>query len=196
MLKILNLGCGNNPMQSTPEIEYVNADAYPRKAGIFHCTIRKPPLVFLNKETKENFTFNNGTFDRIYFFHTIEYIPEEHHGQLLGEFRRMLKPGGNLCISYPEFEQIAKNWLANKNGQRDFWKRTIYGRGTTEWDRHKALMHTPDFIRSLGLLGFKVISAKSEKGQPFNTMLIATPSEPTLTYETLLAREVESAPGT
>lgn len=156
----------------------MNADAI-KKEGIYKMNIMKLPYTFWAAQT----------FDKVYLFHTIEHIPAEYHATLLVELRRILKVGGHLCISYPEFPKVIKNYLDNKNNDRDWWAKVVYGRGLNNWDRHKAAMDTTYFSILLQQVGLKVLSAKPEKREDYNTMLICTPSEPMPTYEELLGQD-------
>lgn len=176
--RILNLGCGRNPLLSTDEVQYINVDM-----GV------KDPMIFNFDATKTPYPFPDKDFDRIYFFHTIEHIPEEQHAGILVEFRRLLKDEGRICLAYPEFKKIAQNYIDNKGDDRQFWKATIYGRGLTEWDRHKALMDTEEFTRFVLSCGLKVVASHPEPKQEFNTITILEKGTPTLTYESLMEEE-------
>lgn len=176
--RILNLGCGSTPLKSSDEVQYINVDMGVKHELIFNFDITKTPYPFPPED-----------FDEIYFFHTIEHIPEEQHAALLCEFRRVLKNEGRICLAYPEFKKIAQNYLDNKNDDRRFWKATIYGRGLTEWDRHKALMDTDEFSRFVLSCGLKVVATHPEKNQEFNTITILMKGTPTLTYESLMEEE-------
>jgi predicted SAM-dependent methyltransferase len=176
--KILNLGCGRMPLPSNPETEYVNADANPYTSEIVKLDVTVTP-----------FPFEAETFDRIYLFHMIEHIPEGDHYKLLTEIRRILKPDGIVALSYPEFTEVARRYLEGK-GDREFWKIAIYGSSENHWMMHKALMDTRYFKLTLEACGLRMIDAYPEtNGQEFNTVCIAKPCEPTLTYEELMRRE-------
>ena len=176
-IKVLNLGCGRSPLKSTDAVEYTNLDMV------------KHPLIQKWNIMKFPYPLARASFDKCYFFHCIEHIPENYHKAVLTEVWNVLKPNGRLFISYPEFKKIAMNYIQNTGGQRDFWKATIYGRGTTEWDRHKALMDTTYFEITLREVGFKLISAKPEKTEIYNTVVIVDKVEPLVTYEQMLGTE-------
>jgi 2-polyprenyl-3-methyl-5-hydroxy-6-metoxy-1,4-benzoquinol methylase len=54
----------------------------------------------------------SGSFDLVVSFETIEHL--EQHEQLLGEFRRLMKPGARLIISTPDTGQYSgKSGYAN-----------------------------------------------------------------------------------
>ncbi len=178
MQKYLNLCCGNNPVPSTDEVEMVNVDI-----------AIDNPLITKFDVTVTPYPLQDLEFDRIYMFHAIEHIPEELHGTLLKEFRRILKDEGQLVFAYPEFSAVIKRWQDAVGDDRDFWKHTIYGRGTTEWDRHKALMDTVDFAKYMSYFGWHMVGAAPEKGQEFNTVVVCMKAPFPLTYERLLEKE-------
>src|SRR5690348_9536204 len=93
--KSLNLGCGQSKITGA-----VNVDSNIKvEPDVVH-HIGKGPL-----------PFGDSTFDEIYFFHCIEHIEKRFHFLVLDDIHRVLKPGGILYISFPEFKHIAKAWL-------------------------------------------------------------------------------------
>lgn len=176
--RFLNLGCGNSPIISTEEVQVINVDASCKGELIINFDITSVPYPFTAEQ-----------FDRIYLFHTIEHIPEEDHGPLLTELRRIIKEEGELVLAYPEFTKVATNYIDNKDSNRDFWKLAIYGRGLTDWDRHKALMDTEEFSKRVIQFGWTVIGAVPEKNQDFNTIAVLRKSPYPATYETIMGAE-------
>ena len=178
MIKILNLGCGILPLKSTNSVEYSNVD------------MLKLPKVTQHDLTKVPYPFGALLFDKIIMAHVIEHIPEQKHVKILCELFRLLKPEGRLAISYPEFPKVAALYLKNRLIDVDIWKATIYGRGRDEWDRHKALMDTMYFRETLNSCGFKIIQCRAERKEHWNTVLICEKTDPMLTHEKLMEKEV------
>ncbi len=148
---ILNLGCGVNKVPGAVNIDlHGNPDV-------------RANILFL--------PFGNGTVDKIYLFHTIEHIKKALHHDLFTEIRRVLKQGGQLFVSYPEFTKCAQNFIDNKFGWRDFWSATIYGRQLQPNDFHVTLMYTPYFTRFLKDMGFDSIRTSPEPTEDFNTVV-------------------------
>ncbi len=181
MKKILNLGCGTLPLKSTKENEYTNIDVIDQGADnyIKHDLVTFP------------YPFISNLFHEIYLFHTIEHIPENYHAAIATELHRLIRIDGKIIITYPEFIKCADAYKANKDGRREYWKATIYGRGYTEADRHKALMDTPCFIDLLGKQGLKTTKVTAEKASPENTILCCVRVDKPLTYEHLMQKEFE-----
>lgn len=183
MLKTLNLGCGNNPLPADKDRVYYNMDVIKQRPKNYEYTYTRHDIM------KAPWPFEANFFDEVFMFHTIEHIPEEGHGLIISQIHAALKMDGRAVFSYPEFLKCADNYKKNKDGQRDFWKKTIYGRGLTEWDRHKALMDTPYFVELLHAFGFKYEKHKAERGQSFNTVLVVRKGESNdKTYESIMEK--------
>ena len=176
MLK-LNLGCGKEKIEGC-----VNIDVEPSCNPDLVLDFIRDPLPYKEDEV-----------DRIYLFHVIEHIPEVFHEKLLEEIRRVLKWDGKVYIAYPEFTECAKNYMENKQGKKEFWKNTIYGRQLYPSDFHVALMDTPDFIYLLRKVGFDHIIHKPETNEPYNTLVCCMKGEPMMSYEDVLAKEIFGA---
>lgn len=167
----LNFGCGNGKLSG-----FINCDVDPEVK----------PDVLLDM-TEVPYPFEENSASLIVCAHTIEHIEKRFHFAVLLEFARILQKDGLLILAYPEFTECAKNWLANKGGQREFWESTILGRGTTVHDRHISLMETIELSESLIEVGFEQIHVSKETNQDFNTIVRAKKGTPLQTYEQALA---------
>ena len=147
----------------------------------------KPDVVC---ELGKTLPFKDQEFDEIYFFHCIEHLEKWKHDFALAEIHRVLKLGGTLYLSYPEFSEIAKNWLENTEGKRKFWEATVFGRQLYPGDYHFSAMDTLELRERLSNFGFQVTNQFPEPNQPFNTVLWAERCESPVTYEELLYREI------
>lgn len=172
-MKTLNLGCGTEKI-----IGAVNVDM---------AAEAKPDLQF---DITSRFPLEDCSFDEVYFFHCIEHIEKFKHLFVLAEIHRVLKLGGTLYISYPEFEKICKNWLANFEGRRKFWEATIFGRQLYKGDYHCAAVNTLEIRQAFDDIGFRLEKNFSEPAQPFNTVLVAERLPRTPTYEQLIYEDI------
>lgn len=59
--------------------------------------------------------YEDKSVDVIYACHLIAYFDREEIIQILKEWKRVLKPGGTLRISTPDFGQLIKNYKAAMN---------------------------------------------------------------------------------
>ena len=57
--------------------------------------------------------FPDGSFDAVVSFYTLEHLPREQHGQILGRIHDWLRPGGLLLFSYEagEMNDVTGEWL-------------------------------------------------------------------------------------
>jgi len=178
-LKALNLGCGLTKFESSEDTEFINVDIDPKM---------NPDV--LHDITKIPFPFDKNSIDVVYLLHTIEHLNNEIQIKVLNEIRRVLKDNGILVVSYPEFIKVAQNYIDNKNGNRYFWKATIYGRQLSPFDYHVSLMDTRYFVQLLNALKFDVVTTRPEHKQVFNTLVIARKSNALLTREQVINDEI------
>lgn len=97
----LHLGCGaiNHP-------GFINVDGISR------------PHVHYIQSVVDLSNVADGSVDFIYTSHVLEHFPHECTTKVLMEWYRVLKPGGSLCISVPDFDKIIAMYNAlNKDIQ-------------------------------------------------------------------------------
>ncbi len=163
---IYNFGCGDNRVEGAINVD-INEKFKPDAIMNF---LKPLPI-------------ESDTVDIIYFLHVVEHIKKTDHIGLFAEFHRILKPNGIICIAYPEFVKCAMNYINNYKGQRDFWEATIYGRQSTEFDFHVALMDSSRFGYFLKLSGFEILENRPELRESFNSIMIVKKVEKPLTAE-------------
>lgn len=125
----LNLGSGDNLLDG-----YVNID---RKTGgeVF-------PLA----------AYQDNSVDEILASHILEHFSHrEQVGNVLREWHRVLKPGGLLRVAVPNFEWIARNYLAGKPVDIQGY---VMGGHIDPNDRHGAIFDEEELRRDLRLVGF------------------------------------------
>ena len=86
---LIHLGCGdvNSP-------EFINVDARPA------------PHVHYVRDVCDLSIFPNDSVDLVYACHILEHIRRDKLKKTLWEWRRILKPGGVLRLSVPDFDKI------------------------------------------------------------------------------------------
>lgn len=97
----LNLGCGNKKLPG-----FVNVDIQ-GNADIV-ADVREVPL-------------DDSVADELHAYHVIEHFYLWEVGELLAEWRRLLKPGGRLVLELPSIELAARNLLAGLGDQMCMW---------------------------------------------------------------------------
>jgi len=62
----------------------------------------------------DHLPYEDNTFSLIYSSHTLEYFDSEEVIKVLTEWKRVLKPGGILRLSVPNFKTLAELYLNEK----------------------------------------------------------------------------------
>lgn len=170
----LNYGCGETKLEG-----FINIDIEDTTKPDMICDLRKQALPY---ETE--------SVDKIHCLHNLEHIERKYWAQVIFEFARVLKPGAQLHLAYPEFEVCAKNYIENHQGLRDFWEKTIYGRQLYPGDYHVAAMRTVEILEFLRGFGFTNMRHAPEPIAPYNTYLIAEKGILPMTREDLMRKEL------
>jgi len=133
----LNLGCGNDIRSG-----YINADKYNNIGNVdLNCDLAEIP-------------FEDGYIDEIYTAHVFEHIAINDMYKTVEEWKRVLKPNGDLIIRCPNLEHEVNIWLNASNESK--WKEVprIFGSQSHPGNTHfcgfspgslKAFLETFDF---------------------------------------------------
>lgn len=133
----LHLGCGNLKLPG-----FINIDINSEKADL-KLDIRKLDI------------FNNATVDQIYNCHILEHIPRNELLNVILEWNRILKVGGILRISVPDFEKVVD--IYNKNKDITMIIGFLNGGQKNEWDFHFVNFDFHFLSKLLSLCGFENI---------------------------------------
>lgn len=114
----LHLGCGNRKLDG-----WINVDVRDEVAPDIVATVRNLDPI------------DTDSVDTIYACHILEHVPRPELMETLREWRRVLKPGGTLRLSVPDFWTIAELYIAF---QTPMWLLigALYGRQDHEWNTH------------------------------------------------------------
>jgi len=94
----LDAGCGRGELLYQLEkrgIKAVGADFSPAALGLAAKTTKAPVM----RADARRLPFVDALFDRIFFLGVVDHLPDADLESVLGEFRRVLKPGGLLLLS-------------------------------------------------------------------------------------------------
>ncbi|MEM9927284.1 MAG: methyltransferase domain-containing protein [Cyanobacteria bacterium P01_D01_bin.50] len=124
-IRKLHIGCGNHRLKG-----WLNADLSSNSAKI------------LRIDATKTFPFDSTQFDYIFSEHMIEHITYSGGEIMLSECFRVLKPGGKLRISTPDFLFLINLYQDNKSKiQTDFIKHS-----SDKWIENSPLYkNAPDF---------------------------------------------------
>jgi len=135
----IHLGCGdvNSP-------EFINVDT--RFFSHVHRISRVESLKF----------FQDNFADLIYTSHTLEHIPMRKVKNTILEWKRILKPGGVLRISVPDFDKIIKIYSECGNSIDAIWQPLLGGQEYKE-NNHFSVFNFEYLKKLLETFEFKEI---------------------------------------
>ena len=177
----LHLGCGTVYLQG-----YVNIDMHIPEYSFL--AKDRPDLVEQNKttvdryykeeQTKEtlhnkqidkycvadrfmdirNLDYPENSVDEILIVQTFEHFSRKEASKALDNWYKILKPEGKLCIDVPDFEETARQLLAQKDEkEKEWYYRLIYGSQKNDYSFHKDGYSFAKLKRMLEEHGFKHI---------------------------------------
>jgi predicted SAM-dependent methyltransferase len=128
----LNLGCGSRPIAG-----YVNID----QDDLATMRARYPTRVFDDSLVIKNFNifelpYAENTIDEIRSESMLEHLSFEEEGKLFKEIKRVLKPGGIINISVPNFEKLFQAWIGAKDEWKDFYRTDREAINSGHWFGH------------------------------------------------------------
>jgi len=114
----LNLGCASRPIPG-----YINIDldtVEEMRARYPNLTI--PDDVKIYQYDIFNLPYEDGTIAEARCDSMLEHLSFLEERRFFYEMKRVLKPGGLLSFSVPDFEDLVKKWLAAEDDWRDFYR--------------------------------------------------------------------------
>lgn len=142
-VKKVEIGCGFNP-----------------QPGYIHLDIRKLPHVDIVCDfEKDKLPFRDSEVDEIINNHVIEHVSWRNLPFILGEWHRVLKPGGRVFLRTPDLEFIVKTYLAKKTtpewpGDENYIKINLCDRITPAWWANIKLFAGQDYPSNFHKLCF------------------------------------------
>lgn len=132
----LHLGCG-----AIDHPGFVNIDG-----------IDRPHVHFVQSLT--NLTrFKDRTVEFIYTSHTLEHFPRAQTVSILKEWCRVLRPGGQLCVSVPDFDRIIEIYRLSELDADEILP-PLFGGQDYPFNFHHTTFNRASLSRSLMEAGF------------------------------------------
>ena len=136
-IRRLNWGCGEDPPEG-----WVNSD------------LAETPGVTVSCDIRDGLPLEDDWFDYVVSMHALPMIGYPDLVPVLGELRRVLKPGGVLRLGLPDVEKGIQAFL---RGDRNYFLvpddevRSLGGKFVVHmlWYGWSVTMFTPDFIEEL-----------------------------------------------
>ena len=125
----LNLGCGARPLPG-----YINVDL----DSIEELKARYPLQEFPEGIEIYNFDIfhlplSDSSVDEVLADSLLEHLSFAEEPKIFLEVKRVLRPGGILNFSVPDFEKIFEIWLAAKDDWKDFYRNDPEAIANNHW---------------------------------------------------------------
>jgi predicted SAM-dependent methyltransferase len=137
---LVHIGCGE-----TNSPEFINVDARP----LAHVHIVTNDITFLAD-------FNSGTVDLVYMCHILEHIKRDNLKKVLLEMKRVLKDGGVLRISVPDFDKLMEVYNASGKDIKTI-SHQLMGGQDNEYNIHYSVFNHQRLSELLKEVGFQKI---------------------------------------
>lgn len=106
--RVLDVGCGSGVISDVLAsfgARVTGVDGNPRAIAFARRTYHRPNLDFVQGLVDE-LADPPGSVDRIYCLEVIEHLYADQVHALLAQFHRLLRPGGTLCLTTPNFRGV------------------------------------------------------------------------------------------
>lgn len=100
MKRAINLGCGDQHFDSTPDIEWLNMDLNPRDGK-----------VEVSGDVSKELPFPAEMFDIMVASHLVEHIEMSIVSDVIRDWMRCLKKDGHLIITVPDSRALAERYV-------------------------------------------------------------------------------------
>lgn len=131
----VHLGCGPIDIPG-----FVNVDIQPLAHVHYVSSISRLPM------------FRDHSIDLVYACHVLEHISHLRVDETLREWRRILKPGGVLRLSVPDFDLLVA--MREKEGDVEAIMQTLVGGQRGRYNFHYVVFTAESLARRLGSTGF------------------------------------------
>jgi predicted SAM-dependent methyltransferase len=136
----LHIGCGQ---KNSPE--FINVDARP----LAHVHIATDDITSLED-------FDSGTVDLVYMCHILEHVKECDLRRVLSEMKRVLKVGGVLRLSVPDFDRLLEVYDASGKDINAISKQLMGGQDH-EYNVHYSVFNHRRLTELLREVGFRKV---------------------------------------
>jgi predicted SAM-dependent methyltransferase len=137
---LIHIGCG-----TTNSPEFVNIDARP----LAHIHIATDDITSLSD-------FETGTVDMVYMCHILEHIKRNDLKRVLSEMKRVLKIGGVLRLSVPDFDRLVEVYNASGKDINAISKQLMGGQDH-EYNIHYSVFNRRRLSDLLKEVGFREV---------------------------------------
>jgi len=135
---LVHLGCGPIELPG-----YINVDMMPLPHVHFVGGVQSLPM------------FGDSSVDLLYACHVLEHVPRRELVETLVEWRRVVKPGGVVRISVPDFDLLLK--MSEAEGSLASIQDPLFGSYEHSYDLHHSAFNDPSLRALLLRAGFTTV---------------------------------------
>ena len=114
----LNLGCASKLLDGYVNIDQDDINVIRERYPWLHF----PEDAIIYNYDVFNLPYEDATVDEIIADGFIEHLSFVEEKKIFEEIKRVLKPGGTLSFSVPNFEKVVKLWLEAEDDWQDFFR--------------------------------------------------------------------------
>lgn len=125
----LNLGCGARPLPG-----YINIDLDTlEELKARYPSEKFPEGIEVYQYDIFNLPYSNGSIAEVRADSLLEHLSFLEEPKFFYEVKRVLRPGGFLVFSVPDFEETVKLWLAARDEWKDFYRNDPEAIASQHW---------------------------------------------------------------
>lgn len=113
--------------------------------------------------------FASGSVDFIYTSHVLEHFPHGFTSGVLKEWHRVIKPGGALCISVPDFDKIVDIYKA-ADGDMNAIVQPLFGGQDYPFNFHYTAFNARSLAEQLRAAGFASVREWQHGSDAFHNL--------------------------
>jgi len=124
--------------------------------GFINVDVRPGPHVHHIHEVTDLSIFADDYADLIYACHVLEHVRHAAVRKVLWEWRRVLKPGGILRLSVPDFDKLLVIYESSSHDIHSIMRPLMGGQGY-EYNAHRGVFNCVSLTDALREVGFREI---------------------------------------
>ena len=138
--------------------------------GFIHIDIDDHPHLGYRQDASDLSIFDDNSVEVIYASHVLEHISHQRTSDVLKEWARVLKPGGILRLSVPDFNRLLFVYRKEKRDLNSIIN-PLLGKQNYKYNFHAAVFtekYLTALLTSAGFTGIKTWSTGNIPGFAFN----------------------------
>lgn len=106
------------------------------------------------RDAKDLSCFADGEIEEIYASHILEHFPKRQTQEVLNEWARVLRPGGIMWVSVPDFDAVVDIYLKSGRFMSDWLGNIVHGDQDSQYAFHYNAFNFKNLSHFLARAGF------------------------------------------